>query len=177
MAAREDLARACLKRVRKTVQLLVGLGQDAEDIAQTALMRVFKGLDGYRNESAFTTWVDRITVNTAKEYFRRKPLLRLLTPDSNRVEATATSMSADPQREVENKILMEHLASALHSIKPKKRTALVLQAAYGYTAAEIAEITGCSLETAKKRLQHGRKELLTCAKKRGELRQFVTEGV
>jgi len=107
-SARERLAGACLPRVRRTIFMLVGRSEDAEDLVQISLARIFGGLASFRSESRLTTWMDRIM---------------------------------------------------------KKRTALVLSAAYGYTVSEIAEMTGCTTETAKKRLQHGRRELLARLRK------------
>ena len=175
--SRETLARACIARVRKTVILVIGNKQDVDDITQTALMRIFRGLKGFRKEASLTTWVDRVTVNTAREFMRRKPFLKLFYLDSNSVELIPQQAQTTPQSQLENKIAIKYLTEALSLIKPKKRIALVLSAAYGYTASEIADLTGCSVETAKKRLQHGRKELLTRARNRNHLRQLLEENI
>jgi RNA polymerase sigma-70 factor (ECF subfamily) len=163
-SARERLAGACLPRVRRTVFMLVGRSEDAEDLVQISLARIFGGLASFRSESQLTTWMDRITVNTVREHFRRRPLVSLF-PAGEWQETADQSGRQEPDRRLDGKRMMELLRSHLSSVRMKKRTALVLSAAYGYTVSEIAEMTGCTTETAKKRLQHGRRELLARLRK------------
>ena len=50
---------------------MTGNRQDAEDVAQEAFLRVYRGLRGFRGEAAFTTWVFRVVVSAAQDHRRR----------------------------------------------------------------------------------------------------------
>ncbi len=158
-AAKEELARICLARIRRTVFLVSSGGQDLDDIVQTALIRVFKKLHTVRNPASFFSWLDKITINTTREHYRRRPLEKLfsLTKEPDVLPAEGIT---DPSQQLENRRLLEQITVHLHGIRVKKRTALVLSIVYGYSVSEIAQLTGCSKETAKKRLQHGRREMM-----------------
>lgn len=163
-SARERLARACLPRVRRTVFMVAGKTQDADDMAQVAMARVFGGLSGFRMESKLTTWIDRITVNTVREHYRRRPIVSLF-PGADWSDNRPSPRNLSPEKKIEGQRMVDALSSHLAHIRPRKRMALVLSVAYGYSVSEIAELVDCSTETAKKRLQHGRRELLARLRK------------
>lgn len=171
--AREELARICLPRVRRTVLLSSGGGPDVDDIVQTAMARIFVGLGGFRGDSGFATWMDRVTVNTIRQYYRRRPL-DLLFPTTEEPSPPAPAQG-NPDRQFEGQRMLKRLATHLASIKPKKRLAIVLSTAYGYSAKEAAKLMDCSTETAKKRIQSGRSELLGRMRKDPYLRQALME--
>jgi RNA polymerase sigma-70 factor (ECF subfamily) len=173
-AAREELARACLPRVRRTVFLATGGGQDTDDLVQATMVRVFAGLRSFRGEAKFSTWLDRVTVNSVREHFRRRTLVYLFPTGESR-DAISTPESEGPDRRLEGQRLLERLSVHLAAIRPKKRMALVLSAAYGYSVSEIARLTDCTTETAKKRLQHGRRELVARLGQDPSLRDLLKE--
>jgi RNA polymerase sigma-70 factor (ECF subfamily) len=163
-ASREELARACLARVRRTVFLAVQRSSDADDVVQNAMSRIFAALPGYRADAKLSTWIDRISINAVRDYFRRKPILTALL-FSGQSELEPASESTAPDVGWEQRRLAESLRRQLQRIRPHKRIALMLSVAYGYSVNEIAVMTDCSVETAKKRLQHGRQELMSRVRK------------
>ncbi len=173
-SAREELARACLPRVRRTVMLTSGGGQDVDDLVQTAMARVFAGLASFRGDKGFLSWLDKVTINVVRQFYRRRPIELLFTQVDDANPAPAPE-NQNPERRLEGQRLIEQLAEHLAGIRPKKRIAVVLSAAYGYTSREAAELMDCSLETAKKRLQHGRRELLARIRKDAYMCQVLTE--
>jgi RNA polymerase sigma-70 factor (ECF subfamily) len=142
---------------------------DFDDIVQNTLLDILSGLSGYRFEASFTTWIDKITTHAVRRYYRRFLNRAWFLTEEIRVESFAAPTYQQPEQMVSTQSEMEKLRRWLDKIKPDKRIAVVLGAAYGYTAPEIAEITGCSEETAKKRIQYGRRELLAFMKKDKEL--------
>ncbi len=158
-SAREDLARACLPRVRRTVVLTTGGGQDTDDLIQTAMVRIFAGLKSYSGKGGFVQWLDKVTVNSVRQYYRRRPFDDLYSFFEESFRSPTSEMRG-PDRQTEGQRAIERLTAHLSYIRPKKRLALVLSAAYGYSVREMAEMMDCSLEASKKRLQHGRRELL-----------------
>jgi len=173
-ASREELARACLARVRRTVFLSVPGSSDADDVAQNAMSRIFAALPGFRADAKLTTWIDRISVNAVRDYFRRRPILTAL------LFASPSELEAAPERFApdvgwERRRLSESLRGHLLRMRPQKRIALMLSVAYGYSVNEIAAMTDCSVETAKKRLQHGRRELMSRVRKDSYLINVLKE--
>jgi len=173
-AAKEELARLSLARVRKTVLLVTGGGPDTDDLVQITLVRAFSGLLSYRGEAPFTAWLDRVTINAVKQYYRRRPL-EALFPSGEPPELAVETEVTGPDRRLEGQRMLRCLTQHLMSLRPKKRMAVVLCAAYGYSLQEVAEIMECTLETAKKRLQHGRRELLARMTKDNYLCQALKE--
>ena len=171
---REELARACLARVRRTVFLSLGRSPDADDVVQTAVTRVFVALPAFRNDAKLTTWIDRIAVNAVRDHLRRKPILARLFAPAPAEEPRAPRLTA-PDLEFEGRKLSESLRLHLERIRPNKRIALMLSVAYGYSVTEIAAMTDCTVETAKKRLQHGRRELLSRIRKDPYLARVLEE--
>lgn len=172
--AREQLARACLPRVRRTVHLVYGSGPDHEDLVQNSLVRIFASLESFRGEARLTTWLDRVTVNTVRQHFRRRPLVAIFPSLEGSARAAAPAVEG-PESRVAGRLLGQRIETLLRAIKPKKRIALVLSISYGYTVSEIGELVGCTTETAKKRLQHGRRELLERIRRDPRLAQALEE--
>lgn len=172
--AREQLARACLPRVRRTVFLSTGGGQETDDLVQSTMARVFAGLSGFRGEAKFATWLDRVTINAVREHFRRRTLVHLF-PSGEPREPLPAPEADNPERRLEGQRLLERLSAHLAAIRPKKRMALILSAAYGYSVAEVAQLTDCTTETAKKRLQHGRREMLARLGQDPQLKRLLKE--
>ena len=127
-AARERLARAALHRVRRAVYLMTRRGPDADDLVQVALARAFTRLHTYRGEARLTAWLDRVTVNTVREHYRRRPVVQLLP----RLEAAREPRGPDhesPERRADSGRALDGVLEHLAAIRPKKRIALVLSAA------------------------------------------------
>src|SRR5213083_2959001 len=68
----EEVVRRTYRHVYTQALRLVGDRQDAEDVAQEAYLRVFRGLAGFREEAQFETWLYRIVANTAMSYLRKR---------------------------------------------------------------------------------------------------------
>ncbi|MBN2343435.1 MAG: RNA polymerase sigma factor [Deltaproteobacteria bacterium] len=158
-SARETLAVAVLPRVRKLVYLSYGNRPDYDDVVQIAMVTIFRDLPGLRNFDRFTAWLDTVVYNVVRTQGRKRIRLAALfsdtdpSPDSRHWDVT-------PEDENIGQQLIHHLHYHLDKIAPKKRTAAVMSMFFGYVDSEVAGIMNCSVETAKKRIQHGRKELL-----------------
>src|SRR5438477_6389847 len=68
----EEVVRLTHRRVYSLAYRLVGDRLDAEDVAQEAFLRMYRGLEGFREEARFETWMYRIVANCAMTYLRRK---------------------------------------------------------------------------------------------------------
>ncbi len=164
--ARDELARWCLPRVRRTVLLSCGTGPDAEDLVQSAMFSVISKLDSFRAEARFQVWLDCITVNVVRGYFRRQRWLRLRLWEYQ-AEAAVHDRPGPrrPDQQVARQEVLDLLTRHLHRLKPAQRIPLVLHLLHGYTAPEIAVMLDLRLEATKKRLLRGRRMLLRSLKR------------
>ncbi len=157
--ARETLARRCRRRVRRTVYLALGPGPDTEDLAQVATTQVMTHLNGFRGESSFWIWVDRIVANVVRAHFRRRRWAVFQRYDDG---SSVHRGDAPPHIDdlAEEQRALRRLAGHLGELSPSLRQPLVLVLLHGYTVPEVAAILELSFETAKKRIYRGRRELV-----------------
>ncbi len=158
-SARDDLARRCLPRVRRTVILSFGYSPDVDDLVQTAMTRIFANLESYQNMSRFWGWVDRITINVIRDHFRQKrwTVFTSFNEEDARHQAPRDSW---PDRESDQQRILTQLAGHFERIKPRFRLPLVLFVLQGYTVPEIATMLDENIHTTKKRVLRGRRKLI-----------------
>jgi len=150
------LARRHQKLVFRLIYRIVGKDGDIEDIAQEVFLRAYKGLDKFRGDAAFSTWLTRITVNYCLKVLNQrkaKPLLERLT------SFVAWSKESTQQSVVELQEQRAVVKHALERLSPKHKTAIVLLYFEEHSCEEIAEILECSVGTVKSRLYHARIKL------------------
>jgi RNA polymerase sigma-70 factor (ECF subfamily) len=126
---------------------------EAEDLTQDAFIHVFRKLSTFRGESAFSTWLYRIAVNTVLMHFRKK---------SNRqvsLDETAKNDSTMPKREygkVDDRLAGSvdrlALARAINELPPGYRTIFLMHEVQGYEHQEIARMLRCSIGNSKSQL-------------------------
>jgi RNA polymerase sigma-70 factor (ECF subfamily) len=124
---------------------MLGHAQDAEDAAQEAFVRAFSRLESFQGNSAFRTWLHRVTVTTCLDFLRRK---KPSIPLDDLIEMEEPKRPA-PELRLE-------VAEALDSLNPEERATLVLREADGLSYTEIADAMGCSVEAVRSRLYRAR---------------------
>jgi RNA polymerase sigma-70 factor, ECF subfamily len=138
------------------------LGQDdAQDASQEVWMRVWRNIRNFRGESAFSTWIYRITVNTClsirqKEARREERELGEETPYLSEPQGG----DADPEAAALNAERREEIQVALQHVRAEHRAALVLRHMEGLSYAEIAEVLEVPDGTAKGWVSRGRAAML-----------------
>jgi RNA polymerase sigma-70 factor (ECF subfamily) len=139
--------------------------QLAEDIAQESFFKAYKSIDSFREESAFYTWLYRITANTAINYLSsKKRKSELLEADASNREGESIDIFDIPGGESPEDILnanslREDIFKNMSNLPEEIRTAVTLREFEGLSYEEIAEILGCPLGTVRSRIFRGR-ELL-----------------
>ena len=132
--------------------------EDARDVVQEAYLRAWKGLDRFRGDAQFTTWMYRITANAA--YTTVKKRRRHRSESLEGVEdVIELHPDAQPEGAAETQALLARLSTALEQLPPKLRVLVVLKDVYGLSHEEIGEELGISVAAAKVRLHRGRKKL------------------
>jgi RNA polymerase sigma-70 factor (ECF subfamily) len=152
-----ELVRRHEGRVFAVALRMLGREEDALDAAQDAFLTVYRKAGQFRGDSAFTTWLHRITVNACYDILRRRarqPLLRAVGDDEREVEpgppvedhASAVAGGLDVER-------------ALMEVPEDFRAVLILADVHDLAYEEIATILEIPTGTVKSRLHRGRAAL------------------
>lgn len=146
----ETLYRRHVRRVMGTAMRLLGDRADAEDVVQDAFVAAFRDLEQLREPSAFGAWLLRIAIARIHRRFRRRRMLRLfgLGHDGDLPLESLLSDEASPEDHAE----LSLLAQVVRRMPSNERTAWTLRHVEGYKLEEVAAACGCSLATAKRRL-------------------------
>lgn len=154
--------------VRKYQHRIVGLIQrfipdwhEAQDVAQEAFIKAFRALPNFRGDSAFYTWLYKISVNTAKNFLvsqsRRPPLNDILLEDAVHLEAAGRMHDqATPENEFLREEVERTVIAAVEELPEEIRTALTLREIDGLSYEEIAQIMNCPIGTVRSRIFRGR---------------------
>lgn len=140
--------------------LAVRLVRDRElalDVSQDAFVRAWRAMPKFRGDAKFSTWMHRITVNTAWTHRDKQKRHRLDPLDTLHREPEATSL--DPVRAGESVSASPHIEEALLDLTASVRAVVVLKDVYDWTHTEISEYLNISVTAAKVRLHRGRKQL------------------
>lgn len=136
---------------------------ECEDLAQDVFLKVFRKLHTFQQDSAFFTWLYRITVNTATDHLaraQRRPL-RLVEDDAV-LDGAARSGAADDDERVgaAAPLMRQELAAATRAVvdqlPEKYRTILILREFEELSYTEMAEVLACNLGTVESRLFRAR---------------------
>lgn len=134
-----------------------GNAADVEDIVHDAFVRAYQRLTELRDGAAFRPWLGSIVVRLVRSRLRRRRLLRVLglsVPDPVELDAVA-STDADP----EARALLAQVYALLQTLPPDDRIAWTLRYVERHRLEVVAEIAGCSLATAKRRIQRAQRFL------------------
>jgi RNA polymerase sigma-70 factor, ECF subfamily len=134
---------------------------EAEDLAQEAFLQLYRKIGTFRGESAFSTWLHRLSVNVVLMHLRKKSL-----PVVSLEETTQNVEDDTPRRDfgaddvsLAGSIDRLQLQRAVDSLPPGYRTIFVLHDVEGYEHNEIAKIAGCSVGNSKSQLHKARMKL------------------
>ena len=127
---------------------------EAEDLTQDAFLQVFRKIATFRGDSAFSTWLHRIAVNTVLMHFRKKSLCQvsLDEPYSNSDGAKIRREYGTKDNRLAGCVDRVALASAIKELPHGYRTIFLLHEVEGYEHQEIAEMLGCSVGNSKSQL-------------------------
>jgi RNA polymerase sigma-70 factor (ECF subfamily) len=142
-------------RVERLAQHLLRDPEDARDASQDALAKLCAKLPQFRGESAFSTWLHRLTVNACRDVAQRRLARRCEPLEEDRREAR----DGDPARAAEARELRAELGARLAEIAPAQATVVVLKDGFDFTFEEIAGAAGMPVGTAKCYAHRGRNGL------------------
>ena len=157
-AAFDELVRRTYVDTYTLALRLTAHEEDARDVVQESYLRAWKGLDRFRGDAQFSTWMYRITANAAYTSVKRRKRTRSESLDAID-DVVELHPEAQPAEAAETQALLAKLSGALEQLPPKLRVLVVLKDVYGLSHEEIGEELGISVAAAKVRLHRGRRKL------------------
>ena len=158
----EQIYRSHSRRVYALCLRMIGNPADAEEFTQDAFMQLFRKIHTFRGESAFSTWLHRLTVNIVLMNLRKKTLaVDSLDENAEPGEQTGKRRPefGDSDLRLNGSIDRVHLERAVDQLPPGYKAVFVLHDVQGYEHNEIAEIMGCSIGNSKSQLHKARMRL------------------
>ncbi|MGH7265177.1 MAG: sigma-70 family RNA polymerase sigma factor, partial [Candidatus Rokuibacteriota bacterium] len=154
------------KYKRKAFRLAFGVLRDQEealDASQEAFVKAFRSLPRFKGDSAFYTWLFRITMNVALDR-RRQRATRAKSLGAEDVppeewERTAVSPDAGPDEEAASAERRARIGQALQTLSEQHRSIIILSDIEGLSYREIAEVLAIPMGTVMSRLHNARKRL------------------
>lgn len=157
MSGFEDLYRKHYRRVYSICLRMTGNVAEAEDLTQEVFIQLHRKLGSFRGESAFTTWLHRLTVNQVLMHFRKRSVRSELTTEDGEMPDSVDPDTVNPEAmPIVDRISLEN---AIAQLPRGYRTIFVLHDVEGYEHEEIAKLLGCSAGTSKSQLHKARLKL------------------
>jgi RNA polymerase sigma-70 factor (ECF subfamily) len=141
---------------------MVSNPSDAEDLMQEAFLQLFRKIGTFRGESAFSTWLHRMTVNVVLMRLRKKslPVASLEeTTDPDEESGGPRKDPGAPDLRLTGAVDRVNLERSIEKLPPGYRTVFTLHDVQGYEHNEIADIMGCSVGNSKSQLHKARTKL------------------
>jgi RNA polymerase sigma-70 factor, ECF subfamily len=142
----------CLRMTNNTAQ--------AEDLTQDAFLQVFRKLSTFKGNSALSTWLHRIAVNTVLMHFRKKALTQVSLDEPYRHDATMVRREYGSRDcRLSGAVDRITLTRAITDLPTGYRTIFLLHEVEGYEHQEIAKILDCSVGNSKSQLHKAKNRI------------------
>jgi len=157
MTAFELLYERHHRRVYSLCLRMVANATEAEDLSQEVFVQLFRKVGSFRGESAFTTWLHRLTVNHVLMHFRKKRVKLENTTEEGEIGEMQDIIQAVTDRpRFIDRIALD---KAIADLPPGYRTVFVLHDVEGFEHEEVAALLGVSVGTSKSQLHKARLRL------------------
>lgn len=148
------------RRVYSLCLRMLGNPTEAEDLTQEAFLQLFRKISTFRGESAFSTWLHRLSVNVVLMHLRKKGLNQISLDETENSQGEPIKRDyGDDDRRLVGSIDRIGLNRAIAELPPGYRTVFILHDVEGYEHNEIAEIMNCSIGNSKSQLHKARLKL------------------
>jgi len=166
VAAFEQLVKRYDRKLFRIAQHITHNWEDAEDAVQEAFLKAFQHLGEFREDSKFSTWLIRITLNQSLMKLRKQrctikevSLEEDFKAGGDRLPMGVADWAPDPEQLYRASELRDILTKALRELLPILRTVFVLRDIEGSSTAETAEVLNLRHTAVKARLWRGRLQL------------------
>lgn len=156
------LTRRYNRRLYRIARSILRNDGEAEDVVQETYVRAFTGLDMFRGDAGFGTWITRIAMNEALGRLRRRrPTVDWETYGENRTPAEiihfpVSAASNDPERTMAQGEIRAVLERSIDELPDSFRAVFVARIVEGLSVEETADLFGLRIETVKTRLHRAR---------------------
>lgn len=146
---------------------MMGNEEDAKDMSQEALIKAYKGIAKFKQESNFSTWLYRIVINVCKDELRKRSLSTVSMDEPigemSQIKDVIEdgSVSVNPVIVYEQLELRKEIENALNKLTDEGKSVIILKDILGYSYQEIGEILQVPIGTVRSRLSRGRMALKT----------------
>ncbi len=150
------------RRVYALCLRMVGNTAEAEDLTQEAFLQLFRKISTFRGESAFSTWLHRLSVNVVLMRLRKKTLAETSLEETTEPDEETGGPRKDvggPDLLLTGSVDRVNLQRAIEQLPPGYKSVFVLHDIQGYEHNEIAEIMKCSIGNSKSQLHKARMRL------------------
>ena len=151
----EALVQRHADQLHAVVVRLLDDRHEAEEVTQEAFLRAWRGIQGFKGDAQFFTWLYRIGVNEARRRAQRRPAARGVGSLEDQV-VEPRDTGPGPHQASENADLRVALERAVRALEPDYRAPLILRDVEGLSTAQAAEIMGLSEAAFKSRLHRAR---------------------
>ena len=169
VAAFEQLVKRYDRKLFRIAQHVTHNREDSEDAVQEAFLKAFQHLGEFREDSKFSTWLIRITLNQSLMQLRKqRRTIRDVSLEENcqagedMLPMEVIDWAPDPEQLYRTSELRDILIKALRELRPILRTVFVLRDIEGLSIAQTAEVLNLSYSAVKARLWRGRLQLREC---------------
>ena len=165
LSAFEELVRRYDRKVIRIAFHITHNQEDAEDAAQDAFLKAFRGLAHFEEKSRFSTWLFRIAMNESLMKVRQRRGFQVVSieqdnnEDPDALPLEIVDWSPNPEQLYSQSELREILAKALRGLSSNYRTVFLLRDVEGLSIEETAEVLNLSISAVKARLMRARLRL------------------
>ncbi len=157
IAAFEKLYERYNRRTYSLCLRMTNSQTEAEDLTQEVFIQLFRKIGSFRGDSAFSTWLHRLTVNQVLMHFRRRSIKNEKTSETGEMPEQTVSGTENPRKmPVLDRIALKN---AVAQLPPGYRNVFVLHDVEGYEHEEVARLLGISVGTSKSQLHKARLKL------------------
>lgn len=152
----EVLLRPYRKGFLNMVCRMTGDLEEAKEICQEALIRIYRHLHTFNTEKSFKSWVYRIVVNSTYDFLREKKKHQGLI---KRQRHATTRINHGPEKRYLDKEIKQKIEGILRALSPKEKMIFLLRDEEGMTVRETAGILGCSASSVRTHLSRARRKI------------------
>lgn len=168
MAAFEEIYQRHHRRVYSICLRMLQNAFEAEDLTQDVFIQLYRKVGSFRGDSAFTTWLHRLTVNQVLMHFRKRNVKFEKTTDEGEIPEQIVAGTGNPfKMQIVDKLALEN---AIEQLPAGYKNVFVLHDVEGFEHEEVARILGCSVGTSKSQLHKARLKLRKLLKKKANPR-------
>lgn len=140
----------------RTAYYMLGNEQDALDVTQEALMKVYQNIGHFKREAKVTTWAQRIVHNVSIDYMRKRKSAISIDQHEHVLNESGRN---DVEEQMEQKMVSEDIQEAVGKLPEHFRQVVVLRFIHDYSYQEIVEAMDLPLNTIKSHLFRARQQL------------------